>query len=440
LTDKGHLITADTAGTPFALAPGTDGHVLKVCASCSGGLVWEAIQFPASEDIPCSVIDARGDILVGSGSCAPAVLPLGYLGQILEANPNAPLGLAWRDADDGTFIRKDLVTSKGSIVIGQGLANPAALPAGADGYVLRSCASAPCGLVWCAEAISQTIPCSLLQGKGDLVAASSAGTPVALPAGAEGYVLKVCPSAASGLAWGPDSDGSDISCAEITAKGDILVGASPGVPTALSVGDNGQVLKACSVCANGVFWADEPESSDIPCSLLTARGQLIVSLGANAPAAFPFGLDGQILRTCNLCQYGVFWSDDQTGQDISCSTITGRGQLIAGVGNSQPVALSPGLDGYVLSANSNCNSGLEWVEGSGVDKIPCSTVIGKGTLIVGSAPSTPAALSVGPDNAVLVTNSSCATGMAWDSTLIATIQALQACVQDLQNQICSLHP
>jgi hypothetical protein len=440
LTDKGYLITANTPSTPFALAPGSDGQVLKVCACCDGGLVWEAIQFPVNEDIPCSVITSRGDILVGDACGSPTVLPVGNLKQILEANPNAPLGLAWRDQDDGTFARKDIVTTKGDIVIGLGNANPVAFPAGNDGYILRSCSTAPCGLIWGAEAVSQTIPCSVLQGKGDLVAGSASGIPIALPAGSEGYVLKVCSSASSGLAWGPDSAGSDISCSEINAKGDIIVGADSSVPTALSAGADGQVLKACSGCVNGLVWVDEEASCDIPCSILTARGQFIVALGPNAPAAFPVGTDGQILRTCNLCQYGIFWSDDQTGQDISCSIVTGKGQLIAGIANSQPVALTPGTDGYVLSANSNCNLGLEWVEGSGVDKIPCSTIAGKGTLIVGSGQATPAALSVGPDNSVLVTNSTCPTGVDWNSTLIDTIQALQACVQDLQNQICSLHP
>ena len=49
------------------------------------------------------------------------------------------------------------------------------------------------------------------------------------------------------------------------------------------------------------------------------------------------------------------------GQKISCSSFTGKGQLLAGTGASVFTALNPGVNGQVLAANSACASGLEWL-------------------------------------------------------------------------------
>jgi microcystin-dependent protein len=67
------------------------------------------------------------------------------------------------------------------------------------------------------------IPVNVMTAKGALLTASAPDSPVALPAGVKGSVLVPNPSAAIGLEW-----------------------SGPGT--------NGQVLMACSTCANGTLW------------------------------------------------------------------------------------------------------------------------------------------------------------------------------------------
>lgn len=415
LTDKGYLVTSDGANNPLPLGPGTDGQVLKSCSTCASGLFWDTIAFPQT-DIPCSIITGQGTLIVGSSVNQPSVLEtVGNQGYILQVDENSPVGISWRDQDDGTFIRNDLVEAKGDLIVGSAAGAAASLTAGPDGYVLRSCTTAPNGVVWDTEAPNLAIPCAILQGKGDIVAATAAGQPVALPTGAEGYVLRVSSAAASGLAWTPDGTGDDVPCSAFLVKGDILAASDANTPTALSIGSEGQILKVCSLCTTGLAWADEAVTADIPCSLLTARGQIIVAAGPNAPVAFPIGADSQVLKACNLCAYGVYWADDATGQEIPCSIITNKGQLIVGCASGIPLALDPGTTGYVLKSNPATPTGLEWGPDSSGDSIQCSLITGKGTLIVGSGPSVPAALAIGPDDSFLVADSNSPTGVNWTS-------------------------
>ena len=414
LVNKGYILTASAPSTPYALQPGADGLVLKTCASEPSGLVWAPDV--DGDDIPCSIILSVGDILVGASTATPAVLTAGSSTQILQADSSAPLGLSWRDADDGSFIRKNLITGKGGLIVGASLGNPAFLAVGTDGYILRSCSTAPNGVVWSTETVSASIPCSELQAKGDIITATAAGQPTALPLGVEGYVLKVCSASVNGLAWGPAETGEDIQCAIITDKGTLIAGASSGVPTALDVGTDGQVLKACAACPTGLFWAPDAAGSDIPCALVTDRGQLIVGLGNSAPAAFSPGTDGQILKACSTAQYGLTWANDNTGCDIPCAIFTSKGQLLAGCANGQPYIVAPGAAGTVLKSDPNAAAGVAWATDSSCDSIPCALITGKGVLIAGGAANTPVSLAPGADNYLLVSCSASATGLCWIST------------------------
>lgn len=50
---------------------------------------------------------------------------------------------------------------------------------------------------------------------------------------------------------------------------------------------------------------------------------------------------------------------------IAKNTITAQGQLIAGTGSGTFTALGVGIDGYVLSADSSCATGIKWAPGGG---------------------------------------------------------------------------
>lgn len=152
-------------------------------------------------------------------------------------------------------------------------------------------------------------------------------------------------------------------------------------------------------------------SAYIPKAALTAKGTLISASAPGVPSALAVGLDNCVLVACNAAPTGLCWtSPPVTG--IPCGCITAKGTLISGTAASTPTALPVGNDNYVLTACNAASTGLCWapVPPSG---IPCSCVVGKGAIITGTAGSAPAGLPVGLDNQVLVACSGCACGLTW---------------------------
>ena len=111
----------------------------------------------------------------------------------------------------------------------------------------------------------------------------------------------------------------------------------------------------------------------------TAKGQILASTGPSSYLALPLGSNGQVLKVCSSCPSGLTWGTDAAGNDIPCSIITGAGQLIVGTGASQFIALAPGTDGYQLVSCAACTGGLTWSSSAPV-VIPEATPIALGTV------------------------------------------------------------
>lgn len=99
--------------------------------------------------------------------------------------------------------------------------------------------------------------------------------------------------------------GGGVSPALYTAKGSLLGASGASTPVELLVGSNGQTLVADSTASSGLNWATP--TVDIPKSLVTTKGDLIVTTGASTPARLAVGMDGQILTADAASAGGVKW-------------------------------------------------------------------------------------------------------------------------------------
>jgi hypothetical protein len=96
LNAKGDLITATADNTLAILTRGaTDGHVLTVDSNETTGLKWASAPGASGSGIEPTIIDAKGDLIVGQSSDTPVRLAVGSDGQFLRANSSATNGVEW---------------------------------------------------------------------------------------------------------------------------------------------------------------------------------------------------------------------------------------------------------------------------------------------------------------------------------------------------------
>lgn len=88
---KGDLLTATADNTVTRLGVGSDGQVLTANSATATGLQWQT----PSNDIPVSIVDAKGDLVIGTAADTVARFGVGTNGQVLTADSNQAEGLAW---------------------------------------------------------------------------------------------------------------------------------------------------------------------------------------------------------------------------------------------------------------------------------------------------------------------------------------------------------
>lgn len=121
-------------------------------------------------------------------------------------------------------------------------------------------------MVWQALPASG-IQATIVDAKGDLIAATGADAVARLPVGANSNALIADSAQATGLRWADLGAQGYVGAGAIDAKGDILAGWANDDIRRFPVGTNGQVLTAQSAQASGLQWAT-PAASTI--SLVTA--------------------------------------------------------------------------------------------------------------------------------------------------------------------------
>jgi hypothetical protein len=85
---KGDLIVGTADNTPARLAVGTNGHRLVAASDETAGVQWVA-------DTANTVVTAKGDLLAATAASTLARLGVGTNGHVLTADSTASTGLAW---------------------------------------------------------------------------------------------------------------------------------------------------------------------------------------------------------------------------------------------------------------------------------------------------------------------------------------------------------
>lgn len=108
------------------------------------------------------------------------------------------------------------------------------------------------------QAISASgLQASLVDAKGDLLAASAPDTVVRLPVGTDGQVLTASSATTTGLQWSA-APGGGIVATIVDVKGDLIAATAADTVARLPVGTNGQILSAASGQTTGLQWIDPP--------------------------------------------------------------------------------------------------------------------------------------------------------------------------------------
>lgn len=151
--------------------------------------------------IPESIVDAKGDLIVGEDNDTPAILSVGNDGDLLVADSAELLGVKWEAPVPS--IPESLIDNKGDIIVGLTDDTPSVLPVGSDGDVLVADSGELLGVKW--EAPVANIPESIIQAKGDLIVGQGPSTPDILPVDVDGYVLTLDSAEPLGVKWAPSS-------------------------------------------------------------------------------------------------------------------------------------------------------------------------------------------------------------------------------------------
>jgi hypothetical protein len=271
VTGSTNAVISVNQGSPTV--PGVvcvSGSVTSTCATVAASSQAVKTAYDVAQAaLPCSVLVAQGDLITANTVGAPLRIAAGAEGTYLKvcASCVGTGGLTW-----GTISSNPGTVT--SITAGTGLTGGTISTSGTIALD-TACVIAP----------------SAFSGKGAILTATGAATPIALGSGSNGQVLTVNTLCSANLEWVTPT--SDIPCSAFNLKGNLLVGTGPATYCALGVGTNGQVLVADSGSTAGVCWGSVTPSDATPILrgiLYGCSGTTTTGVGCNILASLTTGL------------------------------------------------------------------------------------------------------------------------------------------------------
>jgi hypothetical protein len=178
-----HLADATPHGIDLGLLPSSDE---KDALAGSDGSPSAANPYVTDSDarlsgeIPEAIIDAKGDLIVGDAADSAARLPVGSDDEVLIADASEPKGVRWGSAAAaGGAVPETLIDAKGDLIVGTAADTPARLPVGTNGQVPVADSSEAAGIRW--DTPAGTGDALKAETKGCVVHGATAGE--ARPAG-----------------------------------------------------------------------------------------------------------------------------------------------------------------------------------------------------------------------------------------------------------------
>ena len=103
-----------------------------------------------------------------------------------------------------------------------------------------------------------------------------------------------------------------------------------------------------------------PNNQGIPTTTVLAKGDLIAGTAANAVTRLPVGTNGQVLTAASGQTTGLQWGTPTDTTKVPLSTVTAKGDLIAATASGAVSNLAVGTDGYAVVADSTQTTGLAY--------------------------------------------------------------------------------
>jgi hypothetical protein len=195
------------------------------------------------------------------------------------------------------------------------------------------------------EGGSAGIPATIVDAKGDLVAATAADTVARLAVGVNGTILQANSATTTGLEW-IAQPAAAVPIGTIDAKGDLLAGTADNTVARVAVGANGRILAAASGQTPGVEWQANPTPAPV-----TLTDGASVALDAAAGKVFKLTAAGNrtISSPTNATDgRGIIIAHTASGADRTLSLATGSGgAFLFGTDITALTATTSGLTDYI---------------------------------------------------------------------------------------------